>query len=486
MIVPHRDLVGQFWHWIHKTANAPTVRTPLRMPSICQILVRDEASPLISRISALRDEPPHILIGTPQALMDIWNEDRDALQLESLSAVVVDEVDYLIESVPRKPSRIMMERARRKIDRHPSATRQLLDIIYGPRVKAGSNDRNELGAKKHTMPRLPQLIMSSATLRNHLKIYLFNESGWLRKERLQKVVGLPTFLQQNLRRRGTEVRGDIAAEADWESRPEAVNEKRDGVGRIRISHFVLVVSGNGDTKNIDGATRREDVDNAADVVVKEDRKAITPETVFEAQEAQTGPAIDNKLEESGYDSSNYNTRGLTVQYYFFIVEFGNTPAPFDLNGFEAIATAFALDVPSIALLVLPASAPVQRVIYELRKMGVDAHGVDLYGKGRERLLYGGGEVRSAKENPILLVSTLATTRGLDFPELSHVFILGVPEGGKIDGRSMDSYLHIAGRVGRFGRNGKVITVVEDADDLEGMKVILKELRIKPSRFEYFD
>lgn len=179
-----------------------------------------------------------------------------------------------------------------------------------------------------------------------------------------------------------------------------------------------------------------------------------------------------------------------------LIEFANTPSPFNPNTFEAIATAFALDVPSIAILVLLSNAPVQRAVYELRSLGVNAHGLDLTAsdKGRSHLLYGGGG--TVHEDPTLLVATLATTRGLDLPELTHVFILGIPDGRGADGRSLDTYLHLAGRVGRFGRGGKVITILEESEDeKEGngvvvkdettrMSRIFKELRIKPTHFEH--
>lgn len=162
-------------------------------------------------------------------------------------------------------------------------------------------------------------------------------------------------------------------------------------------------------------------------------------------------------------------------------------------------------MPSLALFVLPSSASVQRAVFDLRELGVNAHALDLLAatSGRSHLLQGGTAV---KEDPTLLVSTLATTRGLDLPELTHVFILGVPESGKVDGRTVDAYLHIAGRVGRFGRGGKIITVVEGrsrdqddltkaeventtggkGDDVSKMKRILEEIWVTPSRFEHFD
>jgi superfamily II DNA/RNA helicase len=175
----------------------------------------------------------------------------------------------------------------------------------------------------------------------------------------------------------------------------------------------------------------------------------------------------------------------------YTTEYSNTVSPFNPNAFEAIATAFALDVPKVALLVLPSSSAVQRAVYDLREMGVNAHSLDLLegSKGRSHLLLGAGE-----ENPTLLVSTLATTRGLDLPELTHVFILGIPGGPKVTGRTVDAYIHIAGRVGRFGRGGKVISVVEKGEDIEAgpvtesskMSRILKEVEVFPVQFEHFD
>jgi superfamily II DNA/RNA helicase len=126
-------------------------------------------------------------------------------------------------------------------------------------------------------------------------------------------------------------------------------------------------------------------------------------------------------------------------------------------------------------------------------MGVNAHSLDLLvaDKGRSHLLYGPG---TGEDNPTLLVSTLATTRGLDLPELTHVFILGIPGGPKVTGRTVDAYVHVAGRVGRFGRDGKVITVVEKDEDIDDgpttesskMGRILNAIQITPVQFEHFD
>ena len=176
------------------------------------------------------------------------------------------------------------------------------------------------------------------------------------------------------------------------------------------------------------------------------------------------------------------------------------PPPWSPGSIEAISICFAMDVPRTALLVTPATHPIRRLIDELKRYGVDARPLDMLSSaaGRNHILNcKGAETTTDGEGPILLVSTLANTRGLDLPDLSHVFVMGVPEG------RVDSYTHLAGRTGRFGKTGKIITIVEkieeEIDDGEGgrkrrvvrdeekkIKGILREMRIIPRKVEHFD
>jgi len=120
---------------------------------------------------------------------------------------------------------------------------------------------------------------------------------------------------------------------------------------------------------------------------------------------------------------------------------------------EGIASVFATDVPKVALLILPASAPVQRAVHDLRMLGINAFGLDLLITNRGKVHLVGGSGGRMEDNPTLLVSTTASTRGIDLPDLSHVFVWGVVDA--------NSYQHASGRVGRFGRGGRVVTVLEE-------------------------
>ncbi|KAF5323352.1 hypothetical protein D9611_005800 [Ephemerocybe angulata] len=456
VLVPHRELAFQLLHWIERMVNAGEQAPPLSM--IAQVLVRDDKMHLGQGLETLRAETPHVLIGTPQAILDVYQHEPELLQLRSLSSVVVDEVDYLIETVsrkdPNKSFKRATEKAKRKLLTHPGPTRQLLDVIYDSRKEVNEKRIDEPGmeiAKRrsglssaNSMPPSPQLVLSSATLRTHLKNFVYDESGWLDKDNVAKVSGRATKAVEGERVRGPE--------------KEAVNAS--------IQHSVLLVSDER-VRNIPGA------------VTVESLPSVPP----------GGEEVTS--DETGAGESTNEVDADLIQKY------STTPSVFTPCMMETVAAAFAMDVPSIALLVLPSSTPVKRAVWELRELGVNAHGLDLQDgkKGRSYLASGGG---ATSANPVLLVSTLATTRGLDLPALSHVFLYGMPEGPRVNSRTVDAYLHIAGRVGRFGRGGKVVTLVEDraseieseSEEAEGagakMARILKTIGVGPVQFAAFE
>ncbi|HEY1426234.1 MAG TPA: DEAD/DEAH box helicase [Caulobacteraceae bacterium] len=101
------------------------------------------------------------------------------------------------------------------------------------------------------------------------------------------------------------------------------------------------------------------------------------------------------------------------------------------------------------------------VAKSLKKHGFDAaaiHG-DLDQSQRTKTLEGfrRGELK-------LLVASDVAARGLDLPDVSHVFNYDVPHHA-------DDYVHRIGRTGRAGRNGDSITLVTPADGRNLDKVI---------------
>lgn len=76
--------------------------------------------------------------------------------------------------------------------------------------------------------------------------------------------------------------------------------------------------------------------------------------------------------------------------------------------------------------------------------------------------------------PNWLVLTEHEARGLDLPKASVVFILGPPS-------SPQSYLHMAGRVGRAGRNGTVISLLGGPKYETKFNSMASILKISPSK-----
>ncbi|KAJ7092613.1 P-loop containing nucleoside triphosphate hydrolase protein [Mycena epipterygia] len=379
-IVPHRDLAYQCLRWVERMF-APAASVPsASISSIAQVLVRDNRG---SSLSLLRENPPHLLFGTPQALMDVWREQPDALQLKTLSAIVVDEADYLVPTVDYSTSRKRVL----KQQQHPGDTREFLDIIYGKNM--GPLD-DEYSPHERASP---QLIISSATLPPHLVEYVSEESAWLNRDNWVSISGASA---------------EVLA---GQQQPKS-----------QVTHSVLVVDED-HVRNIAGAL-------------------------------PSGPSSNNFLAadaDEGTDDPVAEIDPALVQKYM------QTASPFNPLALETIAMIFATDVPSTALLVIPATSPVQRAIFELRRVGVNAHELDLL---KNRPSGRGADVRA---NPTLLVSTWANTRGVDVHELSHVFVLGIPHDGAT------AYVHIAGRVGRLEsterrRKGKVVMVVGPSDE----------------------
>ncbi len=70
---------------------------------------------------------------------------------------------------------------------------------------------------------------------------------------------------------------------------------------------------------------------------------------------------------------------------------------------------------------------------------------------------------------IIIASDLAA-RGLDFQDLDYIFSLDLPH-------KAEDYLHRAGRTGRFGKAGKVLSIVTEKE-IPYLKAIEKELKIK--------
>ncbi|WP_285906884.1 DEAD/DEAH box helicase [Pseudodesulfovibrio pelocollis] len=115
-----------------------------------------------------------------------------------------------------------------------------------------------------------------------------------------------------------------------------------------------------------------------------------------------------------------------------------------------------LENPTSALIFSNTKRNVEFTAALLAQFGFDAEGLtsDLTQAKRESLM---AQIKAGKLR--FLVATDVAARGIDIPELSHVFMLEPPE-------DPESYVHRAGRTGRAGATGTAITLVDVIQRME--------------------
>ncbi len=131
---------------------------------------------------------------------------------------------------------------------------------------------------------------------------------------------------------------------------------------------------------------------------------------------------------------------------------------YEVPGMEkdrALVRLIETENPASALIFCNTKARVHYITVVLQRFGYDADelSADLTQADRERVL---GRIR--KGTLRFLVATDVAARGLDLPELSHVFQYEPPE-------DPEAYIHRAGRTGRAGATGIAITLVAGIEGL---------------------
>ena len=119
-----------------------------------------------------------------------------------------------------------------------------------------------------------------------------------------------------------------------------------------------------------------------------------------------------------------------------------------------------LENPSSAIIFANTRQKVNYVTIVLQRFGYDADQLssDLSQAERERVLQ-----RLRDGNLRFLVATDVAARGLDIPELSHVFQYEPPD-------DPEQYIHRAGRTGRAGASGTAITLAEGLEEMKLFRI----------------
>lgn len=115
-----------------------------------------------------------------------------------------------------------------------------------------------------------------------------------------------------------------------------------------------------------------------------------------------------------------------------------------------------IENPASAIIFCNTKVKVAYVAVVLQRFGYDADALtsDLSQPERERVLE-----RVRKGTLRLLIATDVAARGLDIPDLSHVFMYEPPD-------ELEAYIHRAGRTGRAGATGTAISLVSAVERFE--------------------
>lgn len=123
---------------------------------------------------------------------------------------------------------------------------------------------------------------------------------------------------------------------------------------------------------------------------------------------------------------------------------------------RALVRLLETENPSSAIIFCNTKSDVHYLSGVLQGFGyrADELSADLPQRKREAVL---GRLKSGECR--YLVATDVAARGIDIPDLSHVFLYGPPE-------DRESYIHRAGRTGRAGAAGTVISIVDVMQKLD--------------------
>ncbi|KAH7104571.1 P-loop containing nucleoside triphosphate hydrolase protein [Auriculariales sp. MPI-PUGE-AT-0066] len=231
VVVPHTSLGYQLLEWIRIIVSNDL---PNLHPSFAQVISRGDGLSTEEHAERLRTNPPHILIATPRALVDVWEAHPEALQIRAVRTIVLDEADYLL-GFGHKSAKSFD--ATKGLERpvHVPETMSFLDGVFNARPKCMPMARYA-GVDVGKVPL--QLVMTSATFPVPLRHFVLADTDW----------------HEDSPSRLVKVGFTGADEGDINEDAVAANLVLGGPGLAApglVKHHCLVVDRNGDTSDLE-------------------------------------------------------------------------------------------------------------------------------------------------------------------------------------------------------------------------------------------
>ncbi|KAJ3304076.1 hypothetical protein HDU76_005257, partial [Blyttiomyces sp. JEL0837] len=465
MVTPTPELAIQVFNWARELLHGiPSSDLPkhvqLAIPppppqlSSSPTQTSSSSQSLQQRIST---PPPKLLIGTPRRLLELLESGEiDVSRLQSLH---IDEIDHLI-NVPRK-----YETVKAKYNRqvHPTFTEVFVGKVMKFRRGVKEEDIGDDGEEGEEGKVRKLKTKKAPTSLSKVSQYGMDP----RERRLQVIVSSATL--------NSPVRREIEKRRGWLDDPVLMDVKGSLVSPKNINHHCLIMDIHTKQTRDIRASKEEDEMRVAEELKKlkmSDGGGLEGDQEFET----VIPSWEFKLRDPAVEDD-------------------------DDCMIREVAGIVKREKVKRGLLFLNSNVSVNKVVRKLKDCGVNAGRVydevdfeQLVGKGvgeggeDHDGIVGDTEIGDSKDVTIttkaqqgskerrtshdILVITEHTARGLDLPDATHVIMCSPPS-------SVASYLHMSGRVGRFGKDGTAIVLLGGERYERKMLDIYKLLNINP-------
>lgn len=486
ILVPSNELAFQYMRWARSLFPASTLPS---LDPVIQCLVRgSETVSSKEELHKLKTTPPHILIGTPGRIKDILDTPAGTslLGIDTLKTLVLDEADAVLQLPGRFPSHkqrwkhevhkapgllilneIMKRRAtfsggekhlsaglenrpgKRRDERRPPEHVRRNAYKAAERSAAGGVDANTglalpkaRGAGVHPL----QLVATSATANSVMRHFFGARTGWLRTgakdsglafaPQVGRWIDLTGLSGKSMVDQG--IRGLFGANerSQTDSLIETSLERTPSTMPTVIEHTCIVVDEAPLSKQLSAVPLRNFEPKLAR---KKDRSTA-------AASAESSTSSDIDADDLVGDD-------------FMIIKPENEPQEHEMDQslIEALAFCFASEGVERGLALIPARWSLLKTRASLEALGVTVRLASDVGTASAATTSTDPETSA---NPELFLLQTTSSRGLDIPSLSHVFLVGYPS--VIDAVQ---YVHSAGRVARIGGDpdaptaSKVVTLL---------------------------
>lgn len=497
ILVPSNELALQYLRWARSLLPSSSLPT---LDPVIQCLVRgglpgQDSLTAEQELQRLKETPPHILVGTPGRIKDILDTSAGSslLGLDTLKTLVLDEADAVLQLPGRFPS----QKQRWKHEVHKAPGLQILNAIMKRRATYSGGEKHlssglenrpgkrrdearppenvrrnayksaeRLGASNTdttTGLALPkargpgvqplQLVATSATANSVMRHFFGARTGWLRtgaKEsgltfapQVGRWIDLTGLSGKSMVDQGIRGLFGLKERSRTDSLIQTSLEQTSSTMPASIVHTCVVV----------------------DEAPLSKQLAAIPLRNFE-------PKLARKR-----DGSVESAEGKLMEAGHLVVKPDNEPQEHEMDQtlMEALAFCFASEGVDRGLALIPARWSLLKTRAALEALGVTIRlASDLSSSptttGRDSEAF-----RGKSSGPELFLLQTTSSRGLDIPGLSHVFLVGY--ASVIDAVQ---YVHSAGRVGRVGGDpnaptiGKVVTLLRGLPHDTPLPVELKD------------